>query len=523
MPGQVLVTFAPLISNETRGRLVARQVAGGNIGSRLSARVAVVNVPAGTDVRIAAARLRRAPGVEWAEPNWYRRLLFIPNDPNLQWSIPKAQVDTAWDVEPGGDPSTVIAIVDSGIDANHPDLDENLWANPLEFPANDVDDDGNGFVDDIYGWDFVQDDNEPQDPVGHGTHVAGIAAAEWDNGIGGAGACPLCSLMVLRAGNASGITSSHAVAAIRYAARQGADVINLSFGGPQWSRAERKAIAFANAQGSLVVASAGNEDRNNDTLAFTRRSIFGPSYPASYDLQGLISVAASNNGDRYAQFSNFGRASVDLAAPGVGIFSTVPDDTFDVFDGTSMASPFVAGVAGLLRSADTSWTAAQTKNAILNGVDKPATLLKGLSVSNGRVNASAPLSAPDTSNATKPHDGVMSRAVPISFRRTGSVSVPTDMNDIFKRRLLRGRTYAALLRVPPRRDFDLFVWRPGAQDTFPTDYGCGGISCFLRAVSAAGNGRDEYVRFKVMKTGTYYFHVNAYKGQGKFTLLVGFP
>ena len=117
----------------------------------------------------------------------------------------------------------------------------------------------------------------------------------------------------------------------------------------------------------------------------------------------------------------------------------------------------------------------------------------------------------------------MSDAVSIRYKKLGNAAVPRDMNDIFKKRLRRGRTYAALLRVPPRRDFDLFVWKPGAQDTFPTDYGCRSISCSLRAASVGGKGKDEYVEFKAKKTGTYYFHVNAYKGRGGYTLFVGLP
>ena len=525
VPGEVIVTFAPQIAQDERTLVIARQVAGGKLDSGLSPRVAVVSLPDGSSVRAAAARLRRDPAIAWAEPNWYYLPSYTPNDPKLQWGLRKAKVTLAWDIEPGGDPATVIAIVDSGIDANHPDLDDNLWTNNAENPANGVDDDANGYVDDIHGWDFVQSDKTPQDPNGHGTHVAGIAAAEWDNGKGGSGVCPLCSLMILRAMDASGrLATSDIVAAIRYAANKGADVINLSFGGSMWSRAQRDAIANAISRGSLVVAAAGNESRNNDKLDYVRRNIFGPSYPASYDLAGLVSVAASTSGDGYASFSNFGHDSVDLAAPGVDIFSSIPDDTYKKLDGTSMSSPFVAGLAGLLRSAKPTWTAIQTKDAILNGVDTPASLGGGFSLTSGRVNAFRPLDAPDTSDATPTHDGVMSGAVPINFKKIGVVSFPRDVNDIYKMSLRRGQVYAALLKVPARRDFDLFVWKPGAQDTFPTDQGCGPISCFLRSVSnAAGKGRDEYVKFRAKKTATYYFHVNAHRGGGKYTLLVGHP
>jgi hypothetical protein len=168
-------------------------------------------------------------------------------------------------------------------------------------------------------------------------------------------------------------------------------------------------------------------------------------------------------------------------------------------------------------------TPVQMKNAILNGIDKPGPLKSGRSLTNGRVNALGPILTPDTSNASPKHDGVMSGAVSIGFKKSGTVSVPADHNDIYKKRLRKGKVYAALLKVPPKRDFDLFVWKPGTQDTFPSDYGCGGFSCFLRAVSTKGKGSDEYVRFKAPKAGVYYFHVNAFRGAGKYTLLVGVP
>jgi len=520
VPGEVLVTFEPQVARATRSAAVTRSVEGAELDAKVTPTVAVVEVPTGTNVQAAAARLHRDPTVAWAEPNWYRQPLVLPNDPalGLQWGLTKANVTSAWDTE-AGDEGTVIAIIDTGVDADHPDLVGNLWTND-ETPGNGVDDDGNGYEDDIYGWDFLQNDATPQDVDDHGTHVAGIAAAEWDNGQGGSGVCPECSLMILRAGNGAGFASGDVVEAVRYAADNGADVINLSIGGPQWGKAERNALKYAIGKGSLIVAAAGNEDRNNDTIDYSPGFPYGPSYPASYDLPGVISVAASTVGDGYAGFSNVGRYSVDLAAPGAGIYSTVPNDTYATFNGTSMSSPFVAGLAGLLRAANPSMTPVQTKNAILNGIDKPG-LKSGRSLTNGRVNAFDSISAPDTSNATPKHDGVMSGAVSIGFKKSGKVSVPADHNDIYKKRLRKGKVYAALLKVPASRDFDLFVWKPGTQDTFPTTYGCGGFSCFLRGVSTNGKGADEYVRFKATKAGVYYFHVNAFKGGGKYTLLVG--
>ncbi len=193
VPGEVLVTFEPKVARSTRALAVGRSVAGAELESKLAPTVAVVDVPAGTNVAAAAERLRRDPTVAWAEPNWYRRPLVEPNDPDfeLQWGLTKAKVASAWDVEPG-DPSAVIAIIDTGTQLTHPDLDGNLWSNPGETPGNSTDDDGNGFVDDVNGWDFVTEDASPLDDDGHGTHVAGIAAAESNNNLGGSGVCPEC-------------------------------------------------------------------------------------------------------------------------------------------------------------------------------------------------------------------------------------------------------------------------------------------------------------------------------------------
>ncbi len=574
VPGEVLVTFATGTERTVRSLAVSR-VPGARIASTMpGGRVAVVSIPASADVHVSARALAKGPTVAHAEPNWYRYLQVVPNDPDFGdlWGLHNtgqlhpiadpppaelagttdadADVVEAWDTVAGGDAATVIAVVDSGIAAGHPDLDDNLWSNADEAGGTPgVDDDVNGYVDDVYGYDFLQDDATPQDANGHGSHVAGIAAAEWQNATGIAGVCPECSIMALRVGNAAGqIHIAAAIEAIRYAADNGADVINLSYAAYQWSKAERQAIQYATNQDLLVVAAAGNGvssldgsidygPRNNDVLFFTQEATFGPSYPASYDVPGLISVAASDHRDRYGAFtgcldqgegncafSNFGRDSVDLAAPGVDMLSTVPGNDYAVFNGTSMASPFVAGLAGLIRSQTPAYSPLQVKNVIMNAVDTPSSLTPKRSVTNGRVNAQTAVESPSTANATQNHDGVMSGATSITYRRSGSLAQPGDMNDIYKKRLRRGRVYAAFLRVPRRRDFDLWVWKPGTQDTFPTDY-CTNtrLSCSLVTASVAGTGRDEYVQFRAKKSGVYYFHASVFKGSGNYELFVGVP
>ncbi|GIU98043.1 MAG: hypothetical protein KatS3mg013_1846 [Actinomycetota bacterium] len=563
-PGRVLVTFAPGATRAARADAVARM--GARLGPRLLGPVAIARISPGVDPLVAARRLERDPAVLDAEPDWIRYLhASCPGDPGCpddpafdeQWGLNNvgqrhlvndppptrargavdadADVPEAWGIHTG-DPATTIAVVDSGVWQTHPDLDDRLWTNPGEIPGNGLDDDANGFVDDVHGWDFIGDDPVPNDALGHGTHVAGIAAAERDNATGIAGVCPGCTIMALRVADARGaLSTSAALRAIRYAADEGAAVINLSYGGPQWSRAERRAIAYAGRRGALVVVSAGNEHRDNDTLGFDAPLGFtGPSYPASYDLPAILSVGASTHDDRLGAFtgcllrgepncafSNWGRTSVDLVAPGVDVYSTAPPSGYRVENGTSMSAPFVAGVAGLVRSSNPALGPVEVKNVLMNAVDRPSALPRGLTVTDGRINAQRALGAPSTAPATPLTDGVMGGARSILRVRRDRVAVPRDVNDIYRRRLRKGRSYEVRLRVPKGRDFDLFVWKPGARDTWPTDYGCRGtISCLLVGAGIRGVGRHEVVRFRAPRTGTFYLHVSAFVGSGRYTLTI---
>ena len=497
-----------------------------------------------------------------AEPNWiYEALEVIPNDPAFddQWGLSNtgqihvitdpppasaqgvadadADVSDAWSVTQGS-PDTVIAVLDTGVDLSHPDLSPNLWVNTGETAANGIDDDGNGYVDDIDGYDFLRNDPSPQDnTVGHGSHVAGIAAAAANNSIGGAGVCPACRLMILRAGDDGGFPLDATLEAIVYAVENGADIINMSLGGPIWSKLLRKALASAGDSGVLVVAAAGNSDRDNDQLYYLPGGDpFAPDYPASHDLPNIISVAASNDLDRFAyftgcdlagggaecSFTNWGHTSVDLAAPGVDILSTYLSGGYATLNGSSMSAPFVSGVAGLVLSQNPSYTPLQVKNAILNSVDHPQDLAGGFTVTSGRLNAHGALTG-STANTTPRTDGTMADAASLNFRKNGSLSFPTDINDIYKKRLRAGKRYAVLLDVPRRADYDIFVWEPGAADTWPIDYRCGGFSCLSQKAGVKGRGKDEYLEFTARKTGTYYFHVSLFSGRGSYTLRVGVP
>jgi len=330
--GEILVKYKSHVSASTirsfQDRLGASTIrAFRDIGIRQ------VKLPPRMSVETALEYYRGNPDVAYAEPNYIRYLkATTPNDPffsNL-WGLHNtgqsvngtsgtagADMDgpEAWDVAQGSN-TFVIAVIDTGVDYNHPDLSGNIWANPGEVAGNGLDDDQNGYVDDLRGWDFVDDDNDPMDVVGHGTHVAGTIAAVGNNNIGVTGVCWQAKIMPVRALDAFGAgTDADIIAAIGYAVTKGAKVINASFGGPDYSQAQYDALSNANSAGVLFVVAAGNEGTNNDTT---------PSYPASYNLPNIISVAATDQNDNLSNFSNYGATSVHVAAPGENIYSTLP-------------------------------------------------------------------------------------------------------------------------------------------------------------------------------------------------------
>lgn len=337
--------------------------------------------------------------VAWVEPD----VIFRPstvNDPLFpdQWALENtgqyygtAGIDIAaaeaWQLTTGSR-EVVIAVIDSGIDINHPDLAGNIWTNPGEIAGNGIDDDGNGFIDDIHGWDFVDDDNLPLDGYGHGTHIAGTIGAVADNGIGVAGVAPQVSLMALRfqddrgAGYTSGM-----LAALDYATRMRRDFgINIIASNNSWeagnfSLVVEAAIRAHGEAGITFVAAAGNDGRDTD---------LSPAYPGGYDLPNVIVVGSHSSSGSLAGSSNFGAASVDLAAPGLAIKSTLPGGNYGMLSGTSMAAPHVTGVVALLAAAKPGISVAEIRGAILNGVT-PAAELAGKTASGGRLNAFAAL------------------------------------------------------------------------------------------------------------------------------------
>jgi subtilisin family serine protease len=325
-----------------------------------------------------AKKLAKDPAVEYVEPNYIVRHTGIPNDPkwDKQWALPKIEASKAWDSAVGSD-SVIVAVIDTGIDYNHPDLEGNIWKNPGEIAGNNIDDDGNGFVDDIYGWDFCNDDNDPMDGQSHGTHVAGTIAAATNNGELVAGVSWHASLVGIKfLSDSGGGTTADAIDSIAYCAAMEFPISNNSWGGGGYSQALKDVIAEAAQNGHLFCAAAGNSASNNDTL---------PHYPSNYDLPSIISVAASNSSDKLAWFSCYGLKTVDLAAPGEGILSLVPNGGTATYSGTSMATPHVAGAAALLLSINSDYGHQELKNALMNSVDL-ISAFEGKMVAPGRLN-----------------------------------------------------------------------------------------------------------------------------------------
>jgi len=357
-------------------------------------RAEVVEPEPGVAVTGAVADLERSEDVLYAEPDAIRQMSAVPDDRyfNNLWGLentgqvpgtPGADIDApqAWDISTGSS-EVRVAVVDTGADLAHPDLEPNLWTNPGEVAGNGRDDDANGVVDDVHGADFASGDGEPDDANGHGTHVAGTIAARGNDGIGVAGVTWRSSLIPLKILGADGSGSaSDAIRAYAYADRAGARIINLSLGGGQSTRAERDAIASV--PDVLFVVAAGNQRADNDTTA---------TYPCNYDLPNVVCVAATDSYDRLASFSNFGARTVDLAAPGVNIPSTYPRASggYAYLSGTSMAAPHVTGAAALLLARAPGTGASGLRRALLSTVD-PLAGLDGRTVTGGRLNAARAL------------------------------------------------------------------------------------------------------------------------------------
>lgn len=393
---QLIIKFAPGVQDSWKREL--RSTSNSVILRELSLIGAELVQISGMTVEEAIGLYKDDTRIQYVEPNYVCHADIIPNDPyfNLLWGMHNtgqtggtvdADIDAveAWNISTGD--SVIIGVIDTGVDTAHIDLLGNIWTNPGEIPNNGIDDDGNGYIDDIHGWDFVNWDNGPIDDNGHGTHCSGTIAAVGNNAIGVAGVCWSARIMALKFLDAWGYGyTSDAILAVEYATKMGANLTSNSWGGGSFSQALKDAIDSSGAHGMLFVAAAGNDQENNDIY---------PHYPCSYDLDNIISVAATDHNDNLANFSNWGLTSVDLGAPGVNIYSSIPGGSYQYMSGTSMATPHVSGAVALVWSEYPALTYLQVKNRIMNMVD-PVPSLAGKCVSGGRLNVFMAMAEPES-------------------------------------------------------------------------------------------------------------------------------
>jgi thermitase len=423
---ELIIRFRPEIASDpTRLRDVANRahtltgaVLKKDFGKNGQRGLQIVRVPASLSIEQAAGLYRNNPLVLYAEPNYKVSIATIPGDPSFsqQWALQNtgqsggtvdADIDApeAWDTTHGST-DVIIAVIDTGVDYTHPDLAANIWTNTGEIAGNAIDDDRNGYVDDVYGWNFYNNTPYSMDDHGHGTHCAGIIGAAGNNGKGITGVNWRVKIMPLKFMNSAGSGYvSDAAEAIWYAKQNGADIASNSYGGTGSSQTLKDAI---DGTGIVMVCAAGNSGSNNDQT---------PVYPASYSSPNIIAVAATGRTDALASFSNYGASSVDVAAPGVDILSTFPGGGYTMMSGTSMATPQVAGIAGLLLSVRPDLTPAQVKDAILTGVDQKTGLSTKV-VSNGRVNAYRALTSLTPSSAL-----TITSISPVSGANSGPVTI----------------------------------------------------------------------------------------------------
>src|SRR6266850_512704 len=423
VPGEILIKFRGRTGMAEHAR--ARAAVSATILGRFRSGAEHWRMGGGVTTEEAIAQLEGDPQVEYVEPDYIVRADVVPNDPRYSslWALhntgqaggaPGADIkaEAAWEITTGSR-SVLVGVIDSGVDYRHPDLAANVWTNPGEIPGNLIDDDHNGFVDDVHGWDFANDDNDPFDDYLHGTHVSGTIGAVGDNRYGVTGVNWQVSLVPVKFTDSKGNGPiSSAIAAIEYATSLHVNLMNNSWGGDAFSQALLDAVNEAADANILFVASAGNDHLDDDLV---------PHYPASFDAPNVVAVGATTGADRLASFSGFGRKSVDLGAPGFQILSTIPTQGFQTFNGTSMATPHVTGVAALMLAAHPGLSAVDLKQALLDTID-PLPALAAITVSGGRLNAARALAAldagppvadltPDSIRAALPSAGAGSRTL----------------------------------------------------------------------------------------------------------------
>jgi subtilisin family serine protease len=387
-PGELIVKFSPHFESATAAKIIAEH--GGKIVRQFRASGAL-HVSFGNksiqSTMNTAESLAAIDDIEYVEANSMFRLENSPNDPNLGslWGMTKIKAERAWEISTG-DRSVLVGVIDTGVDYNHPDLRANYWFNPgetgldangVDKRTNRIDDDSNGYIDDFRGWDFANNDNDPMDDNNHGTHCAGTIGGVGDNGVGVAGVNWQVGIVGLKFISASGSgTNAAAIAAIEYATKIGVNLTSNSWGGGGTSEPMRLAIKEAADAGILFIAAAGNSTANNDTR---------PNFPSNFDVANVIAVAATDQNDRLASFSSYGLRTVDLAAPGVGIYSTTRNNRYASLSGTSMATPHVAGAVALMMSVHREMSMEQIKAKLFRSID-PVPSLATRVATGGRLN-----------------------------------------------------------------------------------------------------------------------------------------
>ncbi len=523
--------------------------------------------------------------VVYAEYEGTARIAQSPNDPRFldgtlwgQSGTNGIKAPQAWDTTTGST-KVAVAVIDTGIDYKHVDLYRNIWLNQGEIPASvkaaiqanpnwdvdgdglitfwdlnnsinqgsgkimdldgdrritgadvlfpvaqggwadNMDSDGNGYKDDLIGWNFVTNTNNPLDDQSHGTHVAGTIGAEGNNGVGVVGVNWKVQLAALKIMDSTGTGSdADGAAAVRYAANNGILISNNSWGSDEFNTTLYNAISYANSKGHLFVAAAGNDAANSDT---------NPGYPAAFNLSNIVAVAATTSGGNLASFSNWGPTTVDLAAPGVNIYSTVPGGGYGYKSGTSMATPHVAGTAALVKARSPNLTVAELKDRLLSRVT-PRSSLTGLLVTGGLVNAA---------EAVKdgPEIQVLDGTTDLPDN-TGTATIGTTLPDIG---LTRTFTVANLgtqpltlgtISVPSgfsvAADFGTSSVAPGASTTFQVKLQASTLGSYSGQVSFATNDADEDP-FNFTVTGTVSDRAILDDGEagfstvGSWTLFIG--
>jgi subtilisin family serine protease len=446
-PLSVLVKFAA----GTKDRDIERAMKSvdGTVRRQYDIVPGLVHLEVGTSVERAIAMLAANPAVEYVEPDWVHRVDAVPNDSQFGnlWGMRNigqtvnsdpgvsgadSRAHLAWDTYTG-DANFVIAVIDDGTNNTHPDLAANMWSNPGEVAGNGLDDDGNGLVDDTWGWDFYQGDSSPYNTK-HGTHTAGTVGAVGNNGTGVAGVMWRCKLMALRFLGPNGGYTSDAISCVQYLTQKQVKVSNNSWGGGGFSQGLYDAIAASRNVGHLFVAAAGNSGINSDS---------SPAYPGAYNLDNIINVAATDNNDGRASFSNYGASTVDIGAPGVNILSTYGTSGYSYLNGTSMACPHVAGAAALVYSANPSYSYTQVKNRLMSTA-RAVSSLSGRCVTGGVLNVQAALgsSAPNTA----PTVAISSPGSNASFTQGSSITFTGSSSDSQDGSLTGSMTWSSSLQ-----------------------------------------------------------------------------